>query len=70
MAQKLEDMIMLALRRNKRLGIKPGSQTDIAYYFGLLRPYVHQLINGKVANTEATRKRVREIYDYVGVFKE
>ncbi|KRL01346.1 hypothetical protein FC81_GL001490 [Liquorilactobacillus capillatus DSM 19910] len=49
------------------MGIKPGTQLDIAHHFGLSHPYVHQLIYGKMSDTECTRKRIKEICNYVGV---
>ncbi|WP_057744776.1 hypothetical protein [Liquorilactobacillus capillatus] len=67
MSDKLEDIILLGLRHNKRMGIKPGTQLDIAHHFGLSHPYVHQLIYGKMSDTECTRKRIKEICNYVGV---
>ncbi|WP_057745008.1 helix-turn-helix domain-containing protein [Liquorilactobacillus capillatus] len=67
MSYEFADAILVCLKRNKRMGIKPSSQTDIANYFGLSKPYVNQLINGRVANSANTKKRLAEIKKYVGM---
>ncbi|GAJ25305.1 hypothetical protein JCM15457_164 [Liquorilactobacillus sucicola DSM 21376 = JCM 15457] len=67
MSYELADTILICLKRNKRMGIKPNSQTDIANHFGLSKPYVNQLINGRVANSINTKKRLDEIKKYVGI---
>ncbi|KRL04680.1 hypothetical protein [Liquorilactobacillus oeni] len=66
MKYELSDAILLCLKRNKRMGIKPSSQSDIANHFGLSKPYVNQLINGRVADSENTRKWLTQIRDYAG----
>ncbi|KRM83721.1 hypothetical protein [Liquorilactobacillus vini] len=67
MSFEFADAVVLCLKRNKRLGIKPSSQTEIAEHFGLSKPYINQLINGNVANTDNTRHWIKEIKKYVGV---
>ncbi|KRM07655.1 MAG: XRE family transcriptional regulator [Liquorilactobacillus ghanensis] len=67
MNYEISDAILLCLKRNKRLGIKPSSQTDIADHFGLSKPYVNQLINGHVADSANTRQRLAAIKQYVGM---
>ncbi|WP_281164881.1 XRE family transcriptional regulator [Liquorilactobacillus sicerae] len=67
MSFEFADAVVLCLKRNKRLGIKPSSQTEIAEHFGLSKPYVNQLINGNVANTANTRHWIEEIKKYVEI---
>ncbi|KRL99908.1 hypothetical protein [Liquorilactobacillus satsumensis] len=67
MTYELSDAILLCLKRNKRMGIRPSSQSDIANHFGLSKPYVNQLINGRVADSENTRNWLNKIRNYVGV---
>ena len=67
MTYELSDAILLCLKRNKRMGIKPSSQSDIANHFGLSKPDVNQLINGRVADSENTKKWLIRIRDYTGV---
>ncbi|KRL40079.1 MAG: XRE family transcriptional regulator [Liquorilactobacillus nagelii] len=67
MNYEFSDAIMLCLKRNKRLGVKPSSQSDIADHFGLSKPYVNQLINGHVTDSANTRQRLVEIKKYVGM---
>ncbi|KRL38683.1 hypothetical protein [Liquorilactobacillus uvarum] len=67
MSYEFADAILICLKRNKRMGIKPSSQTDIANHFGLSKPYVNQLINGRVANSVNTKERLNEIKRYVGM---
>jgi predicted XRE-type DNA-binding protein len=69
MSLEFSDAVVLCLKRNKRLGVKPASQTDIAEHFGLSKPYVNQLINGNVADTANTRHWTEEIKKYVGFDK-
>lgn len=66
MTYELSDAILLCLKRNKRMGIRPSSQSDIANHFGLSKPYVNQLINGRVADSENTRNWLNKIRNYVG----
>ncbi|WP_311407070.1 XRE family transcriptional regulator [Liquorilactobacillus uvarum] len=67
MTRELEELVIIGLKRNKRLGLKPSSQTDVARHFGLSNPYVNRLITGKAADTENTKKRINEICGYIGV---
>lgn len=67
MNYEFSDAIMLCLKRNKRLGVKPSSQSDIADHFSLSKPYVNQLINGHVTDSANTRQRLVEIKKYVGM---
>lgn len=38
MARELEELVVIGLKRNKRLGLEPRSQTDVARHFGLSNP--------------------------------
>ena len=67
MEYDLTDAILLGLKRNKRMKLKPSSQSDIADHFGLSKPYVNQLINGRVVPTENTDEWIKKICLYVGI---
>lgn len=67
MEYDLTDAILLSLKRNKRMKLKPSSQSDIADHFGLSKPYVNQLINGRVAPTENTDEWIKKICIYAGM---
>ncbi|WP_419038530.1 XRE family transcriptional regulator [Ligilactobacillus animalis] len=61
-----KERITVQLMRNKRAGLKPTTQADIAKHFGLSRMYVSTVINEVQSGKKSDEWRVK-FAEYAGM---